>query len=288
MLRGALRILLVALMCVALESPARAQEAPPASEEAQVTEGAAPVADEEPVEPSTDFDPLFSEDLGELEELDGFPDPLETMNRPILRFNQELDRWVLDPLTRAYRFVVPGFARRAIRRVLLNIDSPPVIANDLLQLEFKDAGVTLLRLLVNSTFGIGGLIEAAETLGLEPHQSDFGQTLALAETPSGPFLILPVLGPSNARDGFGQIVDAFLRPTTYVFPFLSPQQLFFPGTLGITLRESQIDALKALEKGSVDYYAALRNAVYQNRQAHIWGRREHRREDWRPPEVADD
>ena len=105
--------------------------------------------------------------------------------------------------------------------------------------------------------------------------------------PSGPYLILPVLGPSTIRDGAGEVVDALLRPTTYLFPLFSPQQLFYTGGVGITIREQQFEALKALEEGAVDYYAALRSAFYQNRQSQIWGRRQHRRADWEPGAEGD-
>jgi phospholipid-binding lipoprotein MlaA len=277
-MRRSLYLLLIGATLLALESaPLAVGEGEPrdqgaTAEEAPLPEGPDPLFEDE------DFDL----ELGEA----GFPDPLEPLNRPILRFNREVDRWVLDPVTRVYRFLLPDFAERAVYRVFLNLETPPILVNDLLQLEWCDAGVTLARFVVNTVFGLGGLFDAGERLNLVRHESDFGQTLALAGIPSGSYLVLPVLGPSNLRDGAGEVVDAFLRPTTYIVPLLSPQQLFYSGSFGLSVRAANYEALKALQESSVDYYAALRNAYYQSRTAHIWFRREDRRHDWDPPADA--
>jgi ABC-type transporter lipoprotein component MlaA len=102
-------------------------------------------------------DPLFDDDF-DLDEQDAsFPDPAEGVNRVMLRFNRAADRWVFDPVTKAYQWLVPDPARRCVRRAFINAGSPSIFVNDLLQLEWKDAGVTVSRLVVNSTVGIGGL-----------------------------------------------------------------------------------------------------------------------------------
>lgn len=205
----------------------------------------------------------------------GFPDPLETMNRCTLRFNRYLDRWFLNPVTRAYAFVLPAPVRTAIRRFLENINSPPVLVNDLLQREWRDAGTTVARFVVNSTAGAAGFFDVATRFGLENHDSDFGQTLALAGLKSGPFIVLPGLGPTTVRDGFGLLVDGLFRPTTYLFG--PGAEIVYQGSEGFVVREANFEALQALEESSVDYYAALRNAYYQDRTAEIWSRREHHR-----------
>jgi len=233
-------------------------------------------------------DPLFDDDFFDAE-FDaapaGYPDPLETSNRGVLAFNRQVDRWILDPITRAYRFVFPSPVRNAISRFFLNLGSTRTLANDLLQLEWKDAGVTGTRLVVNTTVGLIGLFDVAEKMGLEGHESDFGQTLALAGTPSGPYIVLPVLGPATVRDGFGTAVDGFFQPTYYI---LGPSNLLFgpteiliySGSSGISTRDRHFRELKALEESSVDFYAALRSGYYQRRLDEIWGRREgHRTED---------
>lgn len=215
-------------------------------------------------------DPLFddySEEVGP----DSFPDPLESMNRWTFGFNQQVDRWVLDPITNGYRHLMPDVAKRAITRVLTNLHTPVVLANDIFQGRFEPAGITLWRFTANTTVGIGGLFDVASALGVEGHRSDFGQTLALWGVGSGPYLIVPVLGPTTVRDGLGSIVDLLLRPTTY---FLAPaDQLVFTsihgGSSGLALRESSIEDLRALRESSVDYYAALRSAYFQNRMAEI-------------------
>ena len=228
----------------------------------------------------------------------GFPDPLEPVNRKVLLFNQQLDRFLLDPITRFYRFIVPDPAKRAVRRAFDNLGATSVMVNDVLQCEWKDAGVTAGRFVLNSTFGMAGFVDVAAEVGLPEHSSDFGQTLALAGVPSGPFLLLPVLGPTNARDGVGYVVDLFFRPTTWLIGpgnllFLNSEVLFGPGeqlvlntiqtgSTGIALREEHSEELRMLRESSVDYYAALRNAYYQNRTAEIWSRREHHRRGGEP------
>ncbi|MGH0036237.1 MAG: MlaA family lipoprotein [Myxococcota bacterium] len=264
----------------------------------------APLAAQEP--PSTadsqQSDPLF-DDFDESDPLFGdpdqdpmrvgYPDPIERFNRGVLGFNRFLDRWIFDPVTRAYQFAVPSPVRRSVHRLFLNLNSPPILANDILQMEWTDAGVTLSRFVVNSTVGVVGLFDVAAHMGLERHESDFGQTLRLADVESGPYLVVPVLGPSTARDTAGAVMDSFFNPTTWFFglglgtQFVTQapltEQLLYSGTSGLTVRDAHYEALKALEESSVDFYAALRSAYYQNREAEIWDRREHRAMDWEIP-----
>lgn len=223
-----------------------------------------------------DFDPLA--DI-ELEPTPKISDPLEPMNRVFHAFNQGLDFVLLNPVARVYGFLVPDLIKDSVRRALQNLNSPAILANDLFQREWKDAGTTVARFAINSSFGVVGLFDQAERVGLPAHESDFGQTLALAGVSSGPFLVLPVFGPTSVRDGASALVDGLFRPTTYVLGFAD--QLIFnsiQGTsYGIAIREDKIEEMDALKASSVDYYAALKSAYYQNRVAHIWERREHRR-----------
>lgn len=229
-------------------------------------------------------DPVFDglDDFdAELEDRAGFPDPLETVNRQTLRFNQLFDRLLIDPIARAYRFVVPSQARRAFRQLLANLNAPATLVNDLLQREWRDGGITVTRFALNTTVGVAGLFDPARDLGYEPHTSDFGQTLALEGVASGPFLVLPALGPTTMRDGVGTLVDIMFRPTTYLLA--GTDQIFHAalrgGSSGIATRDANAEAMRALEDSSIDYYAALRNAYYQHRTAEIWKRRAHHRED---------
>jgi phospholipid-binding lipoprotein MlaA len=227
-------------------------------------------------------DPLFDEFDRELEAGPaGFPDPLERSNRSIFIFNRWIDRWLLDPVTRAYGVVFPGPVKRSIRNFFANLGEPATIFNNLIQLEWKDAGVSGGRFVVNSTIGIAGLFDPAARVGLPYHRSGFGQTLALAGTPSGAYLMIPVGGPNTVRDGLGALSDMTMHPLTW---FLGPTNFLiygiYGGSQGLSIREKHVEELNALREGSVDYYAALRNAYYQNRMAEVWARREHRRDDW--------
>ncbi len=242
-------------------------------------------------------DPLFDEEFDEdLEAAPGsYPDPLESSNRGVLAFNRQVDKWILDPVTEAYQYVVPKPARNAISRFFLNLGSTKTLVNDCLQLEWKDAGTTAARLVINSSVGVVGLFDVAEKIGLPGHESDFGQTLALAGTPSGPYLLLPILGPSNVRDGFGLFIDGFFQPTYYILgpmnvtlgPVImqSPGAiLIYGGSSGLTLRDRNFARLKDLESSSVDYYAAMRSGYYQDRVGHIWQRRPGHRTSGEPGE----
>jgi phospholipid-binding lipoprotein MlaA len=226
-------------------------------------------------------DPLFDEAFEE--ESSGYPDPFERVNRPTLAFNRVLDRFVLNPLTLLYGFILPGPVKQSIRQAFDNAHAPPIIMNDLFQREWRDAGVTTARFVVNSTIGVGGLFDPATAMGLPQHYSDFGQTLALLGVGSGPYMIIPIIGPSTLRNATGFVVDSLMSPTIYL---LGPGELLFYYTLGgrgLVKREAHMREIAALEAGAVDYYAVLRDAYYQSRNAEIWERREHHR----APALAD-
>ena len=225
------------------------------------------------------YDPLFDESIDAPSV--GFPDPAEETNRSIHIFNGRVDKWLLDPVTRAYGWLFPRSVKDAIRRFFTNLGEPATTLNNLLQLEWRDAGTSGSRFLINTTVGIGGIFDVAQHVGLEYHRSDFGQTLALAGTPSGAYLMLPLLGPNSVRGGFGALADFSMHPLTW---FLGPTNFLiygiYTGSQGLSLRERHMQELDSLRDSSVDYYAALRNAYYQNRVAEIWDRRAGRRDDW--------
>jgi phospholipid-binding lipoprotein MlaA len=221
-------------------------------------------------------DPLFDDDCDDAAGAQlQFRDPWESYNRAIFRFNGGFDRFILNPITFVYRTILPDPVERALLRVVHNLDSPAILINDGLQLEWRDAGVTLQRFIVNTTVGIAGLFDPAAAIGLERHDSDFGQTLTLAGVRSGPYMILPMLGPTTVRDGSGILADLAMSPLLYL---LGPLEIWRYGGSGIALRADSQRDLQTLEQESIDFYAALRSAFYQNRQAEIWRGREHRRE----------
>jgi phospholipid-binding lipoprotein MlaA len=244
------------------------------------TEPLVPAGVEQPemspsADPGPDPDPLFSDEFDdELEYGDGMDaaDPFESTNRKVFVFNQGVEMVVIDPITKGYRFVLPEPARKGINRAFLNLNSPKTMVNDLLQLRFADAAETLGRFVLNTTLGLGGLFDAGKAAGWERHESDFGQTLAKFGVGSGPYLVIPIFGPSTVRDGFGAIVDLGFQPLNYI---LGPTELlthvYITSGRGLAAIDDVHDELKALENSSIDYYAALRSAYLQSRRAIVEG-----------------
>lgn len=213
-----------------------------------------------------DYDDLFDDEFG-FGEVTEPNDPFERTNRAMLDFNQGLSRYVFDPMIRGYRFVVPKPGRQAVRRVFLNIKAPATLVNDLLQLRLEDAAKTVGRFVLNSTIGYAGLFDVAIEAGWQHHESDFGQTLGRYGVGAGPYLMLPLLGPSTIRDGFGSLVDMFFQPLSYFLGFTP--NLVIGASSGFSSLDAHDPALKALEESSVDFYAALRSAFLQDRAAHV-------------------
>ena len=194
-------------------------------------------------------------------------DPIESFNRGIFFFNDMLDTLVLRPVAVVYGFILPEVAKRAVRNFFANLSSPILLGNDLLQFTFNDAAVTTGRFVINSTLGVAGLFEVAEDFGLEAHHADFGQTLHSYGVGQGFYVMLPLFGPATARDAVGLAVDGFLTPITYLLDF--PVLLGLAVGEGISRRESLIEALDDLRETSLDYYAAVRGAYYQDRAVEL-------------------
>jgi len=203
----------------------------------------------------------------------GFPDPFERLNRRMFAFNRRIDAWVIAPVSRTYGFLVPRPAKAGVRNFLFNLASPVRLVNDVLQGQWSNAGNTAARFAINTVAGVGGIVDTAKAAGLPPHDADFGQTLAKKGVGSGPFLVVPVLGPTTVRDGFGAIVDTAMNPATYLATPVVSSTLLSAGigasASGLVEREHHDRDLRRLEEGSTDYYAALRSAYYQNRIAQI-------------------
>jgi len=221
-----------------------------------------------PVEP--EYDPLFDDYDEAFEEPDVY-DPLEPGNRAVFGFNRQVDRFVFGPVTSAYRTAVPGGARRSIRRAFVNLNAPIYMVNNLLQLRLLDAVETFGAFAMNMTFGIGGLFDTADGIRCELKHADFGETLALFGVGTGPYLVLPVLGPTNTRDGIGWVIDRAFHPLTYVLAI--PVQLMWGGGHGVAYREEVADGLAALEDSAIDPYAVVRSAYAQAREQSIADKR---------------
>jgi len=212
--------------------------------------------------------PTDPEELKAYEEVN---DPWEPMNRSVHAFNQGADKYVLKPVATGYRKVVPSFFRDAVTSFFDNLAQPVHFANALLQGQSKDAGAVLGRFAVNSTFGFFGLFDVASEAGIPNPENDFGQTLAKWgwKGDGGPFVMLPVLGPSNVRDGIGTGVDSLAHPLGWAL--WNEQELHY-GLLavdGVNARERALDLTDDLQKSSTDYYATLRSMSRQNRKKKI-------------------
>jgi phospholipid-binding lipoprotein MlaA len=199
-------------------------------------------------------------------------DPLEPFNRGMYAVNTAIDTVALRPAAVAYRAVVPGPVRDGVRNALGNLRGPTILMNDLLQGDMERAGRTAGRFLINSTLGIGGLVDvAAWQFGIRGHEEDFGQTLATWGVGEGPFLLLPVLGPSNPRDLLGLGVDAVASPWFWFGQGEVVEILRWirGGLTVLDAREGVLDALDAMNATSLDPYATLRSAYRQRRAVEI-------------------
>jgi phospholipid-binding lipoprotein MlaA len=209
------------------------------------------------------YDPLFDEPQEATGDLEIF-DPLEPGNRAVFQFNRQIDRAFWSPVTRGYRLVVPGPVRRALRRAFINLNAPVYVVNHLLRLRPLDALETLGAFAMNASFGMLGFLNAAERgLNIELKPADLGATLALYGVDSGPYLVVPLLGPTTVRDGLGFVAERAFHPLTYVLPIST--LLMWGGGWGMTYREETWDGLQALDDSSLDPYSVLRSAYIQAR-----------------------
>jgi phospholipid-binding lipoprotein MlaA len=220
-------------------------------------------------------------------EEEDFNDPLEDANRAIFDFNQVVDRNVLVPVAKTYRTVLPEPVRDSLRDFLRNLREPLIFANDALQGDFEHAGQTFARFTLNSTLGVGGLIDVAGRWGELPyHEEDLGLTFGVWGIPEGPYLVVPILGPSTPRDLGGQVAEGFGDPfnrlvtgnpyTLYWIPFVRG------GVAGIDQRSRYIETLADIERTSLDYYATIRSLYRQRRAALI----RHEKEQNLPPPAS--
>jgi len=191
-------------------------------------------------------------------------DPLEPVNRAIFVFNDKAYFWVMKPVAQGYRAVVPQGARVSVRNFFSNLGTPIRLANNLLQGKLKGAGTELLRFVINSTIGIAGLFDPAKTgFHIEKRNEDLGQTLGRYGLGQGFYIVLPILGPSSARDTVGLAGDYFAYPLTYIRdPWAETGVRAFKSENDLSLSIGDYEDLK---KDSVDPYLAVRDAYVQNR-----------------------
>jgi phospholipid-binding lipoprotein MlaA len=198
-------------------------------------------------------------------------DPYETVNREIWEIDLTFDRFFLKPIATGYRDATPTFFQRSVSNVLTNLRTPVIFVNDVLQGDPDKAAKSLGRLYINSVMGLGGIFDVASAGKVPFHDSDFGQTLGVWGVGSGPFLVLPLLGPSDPRDAIGYGVDSFIDPFDIEMRAHGIDEANYVrmGVGIVSDRALTLDELDELQKSSLDFYAAVRSLYQQRRAAAI-------------------
>lgn len=225
----------------------------------------------------------------------GVNDPFEGTNRNIFKFNEKLDDYFFKPVAKGWR-KIPDIPRKPLSNLADTAKVPVSLANAILQLNKESIGNILGRFLVNMTFGLGGLFDVASTdnFGNMPlvHE-DFGQTLAVWGVPDGPFVMLPIFGPSSVRDSIGMGIDAVTNPLSFAYRMNGigiEGRLSGPVVRGVTKREKYLDYVDEIRAGSLDFYATMRSLYRQKRKKEISGELENEEVsfDLLPTDVYDD
>ena len=206
---------------------------------------------------------VVTDDLRE----DAVSDPLERVNRGIFWFNDQADVYVLEPAARGWDRILPDRVQNSIANFFLNVRFPVHLANNLLQGKVDGAATATARFAVNTTVGVLGLFDPATDWGLEDQPEDFGQTLGWWGTPPGPYLVLPLLGPSNVRDGVGLVADTIFSIAPF---FLDRYVLLGANALNtVNIRSLFLDEVRGAKEAALDYYVFVRHAYAQRRVALI-------------------
>ncbi|MDF1747330.1 MAG: VacJ family lipoprotein [Alphaproteobacteria bacterium] len=200
-------------------------------------------------------------------------DPAQPLNEAIFEFNMALDKIIVRPIAKAYEFLLPDLVRDSVRNFIRNLKTPVILANDIMQGETDRAGQTMGRFLTNTLLG-GGLFDVAGAAGIPYHEEDFGQTLAVWGVDDGPYLMLPLLGPSSPRALAGFIVDAGLDPFRWWGyhsdrPVIEYNTAIRAGVELIDNRSRNYRQLESLEENSLDFYATVRSLYRQQRESMI-------------------
>ena len=202
-------------------------------------------------------------------------DPLEPANRAVFAFNESLDRAVIQPVARGYRAVVPEVVRLGVTSFFGNLQDVWTGANNLLQGKFQDGVTDYARVLFNTTFGFGGVLDWASEMGLEKHDEDFGQTLGRWGLAPGPYIVLPLVGPSSVRDTAGFVADFWAYPPFWMVKAIKPVSwvVWRNGVTALDFTNQRTNALEAtdiLEQAALDRYSYVRSAFFQRRRNLIY------------------
>jgi len=191
-------------------------------------------------------------------------DPWETYNRWMYGINDGFDSAITKPIAKGYNFIVFEPINTGVSNVFRNLDDVLVIFNDLLQLKFKQAGSDTYRFVLNSTVGVAGIFDVAGYAGVPKHHEDFGQTLGYWGVNTGPYVVLPFLGPSSIRDGTGLIADIYMHPITHIEDVPTRNRRYALGI--IDKRAGLLKAESILKEAAIDEYAYVRDAYQQYRR----------------------
>ncbi len=205
-------------------------------------------------------------------------DPLEPLNRVVFSFNDAADKAVIKPVARVYRAVVPGIVRTGVSNFFSNLEDVWISVNDVLQGKFQQGVDDFGRVLFNSTFGVAGIFDFASGLGLQKHNEDFGQTLGSWGVGSGAYLVLPILGPSTIRDGFGLLLDTQADLVFRIDGVPVHNSLY--ATRAVGNRANLLDVSSVIEQAALDKYAFVRDAWLQRRRNLVY--------DGNPPRERDE
>lgn len=206
-------------------------------------------------------------------------DPFEPMNRAVFTFNEALDDYVMTPVAKVYRFVLPEFVRERISNIFSNIGDIYTSVNNLLQGKPKEAADDLVRVFVNTTLGLGGMFDVATAGGMEKRKEDFGQTLGVWGVNPGPYLVLPFFGASNIRDTAGFFVDFKTDILFQQIPDVGVRNTV-TGVRIVDMRAKYLDSSNLLEEAAIDKYTFVRDAYFQRRQNLVY--------DGNPPETKEE
>jgi phospholipid-binding lipoprotein MlaA len=203
-----------------------------------------------------------NQDLTEDEKMD----PFEPFNRKIFEFNMIVDGLLLEPMATAYSLSVPDDVQKGISNFLNNLSEPVTLANDTLQGKGERALETFSRFMINSVIGVFGIFDVAEKLGLPDHKEDFGQTLGEWKVPSGPYLVLPLIGSTTPRALAGRVTDFYLSPYNYYVIHKDKRHLIYVrmGAETLVKRAQHLDDIRNFRENSVDFYAAVRSFYIQH------------------------
>lgn len=205
-------------------------------------------------------------------------DPVEPMNRAIHSFNEGFDRAILKPVAKGYQAVTPRFAQTGVSNFFANLDDVTVLANDILQLKLEQTTRDFLRLSFNSTFGLLGLLDVASEMGLHKHNEDFGQTLGRWGAGSGPYLVLPFIGPSDLRDTLGYAVDTKHTDLVRNLDDVSTRNPVLALRL-VARRADLLEAKQAVDEAALDKYEFSRDFYLERRKGLVY--------DGNPPREAE-